>query len=65
MEKQKKAFEELKKRFMQELVLIAQDLDKKNENESRYVGLYYGESAINRRKRWKIEASHISLQVLK
>ena len=29
MEKQEKAFEELKKRFMQELVLAAPDLDKK------------------------------------
>jgi len=31
-EKQKEAFEELKKRFTQELVLAAPDLDKKNEN---------------------------------
>ena len=32
-EKQEKAFEELKKRFMQELVLAALDLDKKTRME--------------------------------
>ena len=33
MEKQKGAFEELKKRFTQELVLVALDLDKKMRME--------------------------------
>jgi len=38
-EKQKKAFQELKERFTKELVLAAPDLDKKNKDESRYIGL--------------------------
>ena len=46
MEKQKQTFKELKKRFIKELVLAVLDLDKKNENGSRYVRLYYGKSII-------------------
>ena len=39
MEKQEKAFRELKKKFTKELVLAAPDLDKKNKNRSRYIRL--------------------------
>ena len=34
IERQKKAFRELKEKFMKELVLVALDLDKKNEDGS-------------------------------
>ena len=47
MEKQKGAFRELKERFTKEPVLAALDLDKKNENRSRCVGLCYGRGVIN------------------
>ena len=40
-EKQEEAFSELKERFTKELVLVVPDLDKKNENGSRCVGLCY------------------------
>ena len=46
MEKQEKAFKELKERFVKELVLAALDLDKKNEDGSRYVILCYGRCVI-------------------
>ena len=42
MEKQKKVFEELKKKFTQKPVLAALDLDKKNENGSGCFRLCYG-----------------------
>ena len=45
-ERQKKAFRELKEKFTQEPVLAAPDLDIKNENGSRYIGLCYGRSVI-------------------
>ena len=48
MKKQKKAFKELKGQFTKELVLAAPDLDKKNEDESRCIGLCYGRSVIDR-----------------
>ena len=47
MNKQEKAFEKLKKRFTEELVLAALDLDKKNEDGSRYIGLCNGWSFVN------------------
>ncbi len=40
-ERQKEAFRELKKRFTKEPVLAILDLNKKNENRSRYIGLCY------------------------
>jgi len=46
IEKQKKAFKELKERFTKELVLAALDLDK-NEDGSRYIRLCYGGSIID------------------
>ena len=45
---QKKAFRELKKRFTKKLVLIVLDLDKKNENGSRYIRLCDRRSLVNR-----------------
>jgi len=41
-EKQEKAFRKLKERFTKEPVLAAPDLDKKNEDRSKYIGLCYG-----------------------
>jgi len=38
-ERQEKAFKELKEKFTREQVLVALDLDKKNENGSRHIGL--------------------------
>ena len=46
-EKQEKTFKKLKKRFTKELVLVALDLDLKNEDRSRYVRLYNRRSVIN------------------
>jgi len=48
IEKQEKLFKELKKRFTKEPVLAAPDLDKKNEDGSRCIRLYYRGSVINR-----------------
>jgi len=45
-EKQEKAFRELKEKFTKEPVLAALDLDKKNEDGSRYVRLCYRRSVI-------------------
>ena len=47
MEKQEKAFKELKERFTKELVLEAPDLDLKNENGSKYVRLCNKRYIIN------------------
>jgi len=47
-EKQENIFGKLKDRFTKELVLAAPDLDKKNENGSRCVGLCYGRDVIYR-----------------
>ena len=46
-EKQEKAFKELKEKFTKEPVLAAPDLDKKNENGSRCIRLYYRRGVIN------------------
>ena len=54
-------FEKLKKKFTQKPVLTVPDLNKKNENGSGCVGLYYKGSIINRRRRWKVETSCLSL----
>jgi len=50
-EKQEKAFEELKKRFMQEPVLATPDLDKKNEDGDGCFRLRYGRCVIDERRR--------------
>ena len=47
MEKQKKAFRKLKEKFIKELVLVAPDLDKKNEDRSRCVRLCYSGVLFN------------------
>ena len=65
MNKQEKAFEELKKRFTEELVLAAPDLDKKNEDKSGCVGLCNGRSTVNGRRRWGVETGSISLEIFK
>ena len=41
-ERQEEAFRELKERFTKELVLAVPDLDKKNEDGSRCIGLCDG-----------------------
>ena len=61
IERQEKVFQKLKERFTKELVLIALDLDKKNEDKSRYVGLCYKRDII----RWEIKASSVSLKISK
>ena len=45
--KQEEAFKELKRRFTEELVLAAPDIDKKNEDGSRCIGLCNGRGIIN------------------
>jgi len=50
-EKQEKVFRELKKRFTKEPVLAAPDLDKKNKDRSRYIGLYNRRDVIYRVQR--------------
>jgi len=65
MNKQEKAFEKLKKRFTEELVLAALDLDLKNEDGSRHIVLYNWRSTVNGRQRWDVEASSISLKIFK
>ena len=47
-EKQEEAFRELKKRFTEEPILAAPDLDKKNEDRGRCIGLCDGRGIINR-----------------
>ena len=45
-ERQEKVFGELKERFTKEPVLVASDLNKKNEDRSGCIGLCYGWSVI-------------------
>jgi len=45
--KQEEAFKELKKRFTEEPVLAAPDIDKKNENRGRCIGLYNRRSTVD------------------
>ena len=40
-ERQKEAFKKLKEKFTQEPVLVAPDLDKKNEDGGRHIRLCY------------------------
>ena len=63
-EKQDKVFRELKEKFTKELVLVVLDLDKKNEDGSRCIGLCNRRSVVNERQRWVMEASSVSLKVL-
>jgi len=63
MEKQEKAFKELKEKFTKELVLAALDLDKKNENESRCIGLCYRRGVINGVRKWIMKTGGIPFQV--
>jgi len=46
-EKQEEAFKELKKRFTEEPVLAAPDIDKKNEDRGRCIGLCNGRSTVD------------------
>jgi len=46
-EKEEKAFQELKERFTREPVLAAPDIDKKNEDGSRCIGLCNGRSIVD------------------
>ena len=63
-EKQEKMFRELKEKFTKESVLAVLDLDKKNEDRSRYIGLCNRRSVVGGRQRWVIEASSVPLKVL-
>ena len=56
-EKQEEAFKELKKRFTEEPVLAAPDIDKKNEDGGGCIGLCNGRCIINGMWRWIVEAS--------
>ena len=47
MGKQEEAFKELKKRFTEEPVLAASDIDKKNEDGGRCIGLCNGRSIVD------------------
>ena len=60
MEKQEEAFRELKERFTKELMLVAPDLDKRNEDRSICIGLCNRRSIMYRvlcikynDKRWR------------
>ena len=64
-EKQERVFRELKERFTKKLVLAVPDLDQKNEDRSRCIGLCYRRSIINRVWRWEMETSGISLKISK
>jgi len=64
-EKQEKAFRELKERFTKEPVLAAPDIDKKNEDGSRCIGLCYRRGVIDGVQRWIMETSDIPLKVFK
>ena len=65
IERQEKVFQKLKERFTKELVLIALDLDKKNEDKSRCIGLCYKRGIIHEMQRWEIKASSVSLKISK
>jgi len=64
-DRQEETFRELKKRFTKELVLAVPDLDKENENRSRYVRLYYRGSVIYGMQRWKMVTNNFSLKIFK
>ena len=63
-EKQEKVFKELKEQFTKEPVLAALDLDKKNKDGSRCVGLHYRRGVIYGMQRWAMETSGISIQII-
>jgi len=65
MERQEKVFRELKEQFTKELVLAAPDIDKKNEDGSGCIRLHNRRSIINGMQRWIVEASSISLEIVK
>ena len=64
MEKQEKVFRELKERFTKELVLAAPDIDKKNEDGSRCIGLCNGRCIVNGVWEWIVETSSLPFQVV-
>ena len=65
MERQKKAFRKLKEWFTKELVLAALDIDKKMRMEVDVLDYAMEGSIINRMQRWIVEASSISLKIIK
>jgi len=64
-EKEERAFKKLKERFTKEPVLVAPDIDKKNEDGGGCVGLCNGRCVINGMRRWVVETGGISLKVIK
>ena len=63
-EKQEKVFRKLKERFTKEPVLVAPDLDKKNEDGSGCIRLCYKRSIINGVRGWIMETGGILLKSL-
>jgi len=59
MEKQEEAFKELKKRFTEEPVLAAPDIDKKNEDGGRCIRLCNRRSIVDGVWGWTVEASSL------
>jgi len=62
--RQERAFRELKEQFTKEPVLATPDLDKKNEDGSECIRLYYRRSVINGVQRWIMETGGISFQII-
>ena len=65
IEQQEKAFKELKERFTKKPVLAVPDLDKKNEDGSWYIGLYYRRGVIYEMWRWEVVTNSFSLKISK
>ena len=63
IEKQEKLFRELNERFIKELVLVAPDLNLKNEDRSKHIGIYNRRGVVDKMWRWTIEASSILVKI--
>ena len=58
-------FQELKGRFIKELVLVVLILDKKNKDESKCIRLCNRRNIIDRVQRWKVETYGLPLKISK
>ena len=63
-DRQEEAFRELKKRFTEEPVLAAPDIDKKNEDGGRCIRLCNGRGTINGMWGWFVETSSFPFKVV-